>query len=195
MHQFEWNVSHQFASHGTQVEFDASHVGNDETGGFGAFSHDSRRRQIDFVILEVAVEGDAADILVAVEHRSQGESLGHGRSRCDGTSFTGFQTGHALVVMTVDERDFNVLHDGHHDRLDRLLGLVLDIDIETDLVVVVEQFTVQSQLEIQLAARESKTFGHHRARLLGAGRERSELHLNYSNEHTDKKKKDSMGLI
>jgi hypothetical protein len=51
MHQLEWNVSHQFTAHGTEIEFDTSHVRNDETGSFVAFGDDSRRSQIDFIVL------------------------------------------------------------------------------------------------------------------------------------------------
>jgi hypothetical protein len=42
---------------------------------------------------------------------------------------------------------------------------------------VVEELAVERQLQVQLAARESEALGHHRARLLGAGRQRSVLHL------------------
>ena len=53
MHQLEWNVSHQFTAHGTEIEFDTSHVRNDETGSFVAFGDDSRRSQIDFIVLSI----------------------------------------------------------------------------------------------------------------------------------------------
>ncbi len=79
--------------------------------------------------------------------------------------------------MAVDERNLHVLHDGDHDALDRLLGLVLDVHVEADLLVVVEELPVQRQLKIQLAAGESEALGDHRARLLGAGRQRGVLHL------------------
>jgi hypothetical protein len=45
---------------------------------------------------------------------------------------------------------------------------------------VVEELAVERQLQVQLAARESEALGHHRARLLGAGRQRSVLHLFFS---------------
>ncbi len=52
VHQLEWNVGHQFTAHGSEIEFDTSHVRNDETGGFVAFGDDSRRSQIDFIVLD-----------------------------------------------------------------------------------------------------------------------------------------------
>ena len=51
VHQFEGNVGDQFTAHGAQVEFDAGHVRNDETGGLGAFGNGSRRRQIHLIVL------------------------------------------------------------------------------------------------------------------------------------------------
>lgn len=51
MHKFEWDIGHKFATHGTQVEFDASHIRNNETGSFGTFCNDSRRSQVHFVVL------------------------------------------------------------------------------------------------------------------------------------------------
>ena len=125
----------------------------------------------------MSVEGDAADILVAVQHGRQGERLGQGGSRGDGASLAGLQTGHALGIVAVDERDLDVLDDGHRHALDRLLRLVFDVDVETDLLAVVEHLAVQRQLQIQFAAGEGEALRHHRARLLRAGRQRGVLHL------------------
>lgn len=130
----------------------------------------------------MTIEGDAADFLVAVDHGRQGERLGHGRTRGDGAALAGFQTGHALVVVAINQGDLDVLDDGHQDALDRFLGLVLDVDVEADLLAVVEELAVERQLQVQLAARESEALGHHRARLLGAGRQRSVLHLFLTNQ-------------
>lgn len=127
--------------------------------------------------LHVAVESDAADVAVAVESGSQSEGLGHGSTGSDGASFAGFDGRHALVVVPVDQRDLDVLHHGHHDALDRFLRFVLNIHIEADGLVVIEELAFQSELHVELAARESEAFGNHGARLLGAGCQRSVLHL------------------
>jgi len=177
VHQFEGNIGHQFAAHGAHVALDAGHVADDETGGTDVLGCGCRRGQVHFIVFEETVESDAADVLVAVEAGRQREGFGERSSRGDGAALAGLEVGHALVVVTVDQSDFHVLHHGHRESFDGLLGLVFDVDVEADLLVVVEHFPVERQLHIQFAAGEGEALADHRARLFGADRHRSELNL------------------
>ena len=178
MHQFERHIGDEFAAHCSHVAFDTGDVGDDETGGGGrVLGRGCRRCQVDFIVLEEAVESDAADVLVTVETGGQREGFGQRRSRRDGAALAGLEVGHALVVVAVDQSNLDVLHHSHGEAFDGFLGLVLDVDVEADLLVVVEHLAVERQLQVQFAVGEGEAFADHRARLFGADRQRSVLHL------------------
>lgn len=125
----------------------------------------------------MAIQGNTAHVAVAVDSRSQSEGLAYGCARSDGATLARFNRGDALVVVAVDESDLHVLDDRHEDALDGLLRLVLHVHVEANRFVVVEELAFKSQMQVELATRESEALRHHGARLLGARRQRGELHL------------------
>ena len=128
----------------------------------------------------MSVESDATNVFVeSVQHGSEGEYFGHGRAGGDGTTLTGLQASDALAKVAVNQSDLNILDYSNHQAFNRLFRFVLHVDIEADLFVVVKQFAIQSQLQVEFAVGESEALGHHSTRLLGARSQWSVLHLSY----------------
>ena len=128
----------------------------------------------------MSVESDSPDVFVeSVQHGSESEYFGHGRAWGDGTTFAGLQASDALAKVAVNQSDLNILDDSNHQAFNRLFRFVLHVDIEADLFVVIKQFAIQSQLQVEFAVGESEALGHHSTWLLGARSQRSVLHLSY----------------
>ncbi|MPC10445.1 hypothetical protein E2C01_003082 [Portunus trituberculatus] len=110
--------------------------------------HHGGRRQIGVLILDLAVEGDAKAFLVCRSERGEGEGLGEVSTGCNGTSLARFQRRHHATKVAVGHGDFHVLdHLGLH-AFDRLLGGVVDVEINRHLLPVEVEVTLKANLEV-----------------------------------------------
>ena len=69
VHQLERDIADQLAAHRSQIQFDAGHVGDDDTGRVVVVGAQGRRGQVSVFVLHETVEGDAADVFVAIDGR------------------------------------------------------------------------------------------------------------------------------
>ena len=65
------------------------------------------------IYLHVAIKGDTAIFLVAVNGRGQRVGLGEGTAGSDGAALTGFHTSHAFCVVSVGHRNLHVLDNSY----------------------------------------------------------------------------------
>lgn len=123
MEELERHVGDQLAAKGAAVQLDADRVGDDNTHGLRgclAFLHQGGRSQVDVIVLQVSVQGDAAAVLVVAAQGQQIEHLGESGARGDGASLAGLQLGDVLGELGV--------HHGHLAMLDNVdLAMTEDI--------------------------------------------------------------------
>lgn len=163
--QLEGHVRLELPAEGSAVQLNPQRVRDDDTHRVRvalALADQRRRGQVDVLVLQVAVEGDSAAVLVARGQRYQEERLGEARAGRDRATLAGLQRGDVLAELGVDHGDLAVLDHEALDALDRLARVVRDHDVGGDLLAVVVDFPIQRHLQVDLALGEGEALADQR---------------------------------